>query len=150
MKAPIIPQVKQGTNQSNIFNRTGLGFFKQPNGNNLGFSTKRTVYCADLFMTAVINNPARQEVPCRQIMPYQWGGHHPKPAGNRLQGTAVPQSGNQHGQRIGMASSPLHPLNTPLMAQPNFFYGYLNSDIGKRKGRTISMKNGQILKKKKY
>ena len=56
MKAPIIPQVKQGTNQSNIFNRTGLGFFKQPNGNNLGFSTKRTVYCADLFMTAVINN----------------------------------------------------------------------------------------------
>ena len=98
-----------------------------------------------MFMTAVINNPDRVEVPCKEILGPN-GGHLKPPAANIMQGY-VPPTGTQHNSRLGMGSTPQHPLNTPLLKNANSFYAYMNADVGKRP--PLKVKNGKIVKKNK-
>ena len=142
MKPPQIPEMKQGVNQTVWLNRPRFGLHREPVGNNLNYITDRTVYVPTMFMTAVINNPDRVEVPCKDILGPN-GGHLRPPGANIKQGY-VPATGTQHGQRIGMGSTPQHPLNTPMLKNANSFYAYMNADIG----RTLKVKNGKIIKKK--
>ena len=145
MKPPQIPELKQGVNQTVWLNRPRLGMHREPVANNLNYLTNRTVYVPTMFMTAVINNPDRVEVPCKEILGPN-GGHLKPPAANIMQGY-IPPTGTQHNSRLGMGSTPQHPLNTPLLKNANSFYAYMNADVGKR--RPLKVKNGKIVKKKK-
>jgi hypothetical protein len=110
----------------------------------INYITGRTVHVPTMFMTAVINNPDRAVVPCKEILGE--GGFLRPPGANIMQGY-VPARGNQHGGKLGMGSTPQHRINTPLMPQANSFYAYLNSDLGK--ARSLRVKNGRVVKKNK-
>ncbi len=142
MRPTPIPELKQGVNQTVWLNRNRLGFPREPVGNNLNYLTGRTVYVPSMFMTAVINNPDRVEVPCKEILGPN-GGYLNPPAGNINQGF-VPATGAQRGSKAGMGSTPQHPTNNPVLKNANSFYAYMNADIGS----SIRVKNGRVVKKK--
>ena len=144
MKPPQIPEPRIGGNQDIWLNRPSFGLHREPVGNNLNYITGRTIHVPTMFMTAVINNPDRAVVPCKEILGE--GGFLRPPGANIMQGY-VPARGNQHGGKLGMGSTPQHPINTPLMPQANSFYAYLNSDLGKK--TSLRVKNGRVVKKKK-
>ena len=143
MKPPSIPEPRIGGNQEIFLTRPKCGLKKEPVANNTMFMTGRTVHIPTMFMTAVINNPDRAVVPCKEILGE--GGFLRPPAGNIMQGY-VPPTGTQHGGKLGMGSTPQHPINNPIMPQANSFYAYLNSNLGKT---SLRVKNGSIVKKKK-
>jgi hypothetical protein len=145
MKPPQIPELRHGSNQNIWLNRPRFGLHREPVNNNLMFTTGRTVYVPTLEMMAVINAPDRAEVPCKEILGPN-GGHLRPPAGNIMQGYVAP-TGNQHNQKLGMGSTPEHPINTPVLKNANSFYAWMNADLGKR--APLVMKNGKIVKKKK-
>ena len=141
MKPPEIPQLIQGVSQPPWLNRMRFGVHTSAVPNNLMFKTGQTIYTPTMFMSSVQQPDFRSEIPCKEIL--SGGGYLRRAAPNINQGY-VPATGNQHGSRLGMASTPQHPTNLPLPPQANSFYAYLNSDLTK----PVVMKKGKIVKKK--
>jgi hypothetical protein len=56
-----------------------------------------------------------------------------KPGPGNIMAGYIPPTGNQHNSKLGLGSTPQHPINTRLLPQPNSFYGYLNSNLIKSK-----------------
>ena len=130
MIGPKIPELRVGANAPNWMGRNGIGLSDEPGIHNAIFITPRTVCVPSLHQTAVIRSQSLMPIPCKKNL--GTGGRLQPGRGAPMQGY-IPADGIQHGSRLGFGSSVQHPINTRIMAQPNNFYAYLNSKLGKVK-----------------